>query len=89
MPLLQEALDTIKNAEEFNQVAASYKTLWGGSRELGQELAGDFSGYDLVMLNQRLMKIGLILNTQGQIVPRKAAAESVELDTIKFLSGLK
>ena len=82
-------LDTIKNAEEFNQVAASYKTLWGGSRELGQELAGDFSGYDLVMLNQRLMKIGLILNTQGQIVPRKAAAESVELDTIKFLSGLK
>ena len=82
-------LDTIKNAEEFNQVAASYKTLWGGSRELGQELAGDFSGYDLVMLNQRLMKIGLIMNTQGQIVPRKAAAESVELDTIKFLSGLK
>ena len=81
-------LDTIKNAEEFNQVAASYKSAWGGRRELGQELLGDFSGNDLVMLNQRLMKIGLILNTQGQIVPTTPAAESIELDQIKFLSGL-
>ena len=82
-------LDSVKNIEEFNQIAAAYKAAWGGRRELGAELLGDFSGIDLVQLNARLKKLGLTLAADGQITPIAKTTESTELDTIKFLSGLK
>jgi len=81
-------IDSIKNAKELTAVSDAYKAAWGGSRELGKELIGDFSGMELVTLNQKIQKLGMIINTAGQLVPNKTA-ESTELDTIRFLSGLK
>ena len=93
-------IDTIKDKAEYEQIAAAYKAAWGGRRELASELEGDFSGIDLVDLNKRLARIGLQLSVNGQMNPISATptatktppgktAESVDLDAIKFLAGLK